>query len=267
MKRKPLKISWRAWCLDRLAKRDYSAHEMREMLIRRASESEQTVDADAVVERLVQDGFVDDRRYIENQIAMYSGSFGLKGPRELEKKFRIKGGLSPALILEYIDLEDRKWYDLARNYIHGILQANFDEEDIKHEVPDKQFFKLKNRLYRKGFTRSQIEFALEGFKPVRETRIENRPGELGRLVEKRMADGRGPYDILQFIKQKGFPEKEIQPHLDLPDDVWIDLASKEREKRFGLGKPGSAKDKRKQTDFLQRRGFLFEHIRRVFEQI
>lgn len=267
MRRKPLKISWRAWCLDRLAKRDYSAHEMREMLEKRAADSEQTVDADAVIDQLVKDGFVDDRRYIENQISMHTGTFGLKGPRELEKKFRIKGGLAPSLINEYIDPEDRKWFNLARDYCLGVFSKLGDSTESDREIPEKQFFKLKSQLTRKGFSRSQIEFALDGFKPVRIQRQENSPGELSRWVEKRMSDGRGPYEILQFIKQKGFAAEEIQPHLEFPDEVWIEVAAREREKRFGAGRPKTAKEKRKQIDFLKRRGFLFEHINRVLEQV
>lgn len=266
-KRKPLKISWRAWCIDRLARRDYSAFEMREMIKKRAADSDQSVDADEVVDKLVEDGFVDDRRYIENQIAMHTGTFSLKGPRELEKKFRIKGGLTASLIAEYIDFDSRKWFDLARNYCRGLFPGDFDEPDSVREIPVKQFFKLKNRLYGKGFTRSQIEYALSDFKPLREKKVAVQSGEVERLIQKRMAAGRGPYDILQFIKQKGYPEKEIQPCLELPDEVWIELASRERTKRFGRGKPGSTKEKRKQSDFLRRRGFYFEHIRQVLDQL
>ena len=239
---------------------------MRQDLLKRAAESEQTVDADAIVDQLVAEGFIDDTRYIESQIGMHSGTFGLKGPRELDKKLRVKGGISPDLIAKYIDVDDRKWYDLARNYCQKALAAKYTSADPLIEVSEKLFFNLKNRLYRKGFTRSQIDYALQGFKPKRDVAIEVNPGGLQRMIEKRMADGKGPYDISQFLKQKGFDTKEVQAQLQFPDEVWVELAAKAREKRFGHGGPKSAKDKRKQIDFLRRRGYQFEHINIVLEQ-
>ncbi len=266
MKRKPLKISWRAWCLYKLGKRDYSEFEMRQDLLRRAAESEQTVDADAIVDKLVEEGMIDDTRYIESQIGMHAGTFGLKGPRELERKLRIKGGISSTLISTYIDPEDRKWYELAKNYCQKELSREMNTVGSELEVPEKLFFNLKNRLYRKGFSSSQIDFALESFKPVREVKIEQKSGSLKRMIENRMADGKGPYEITQFLKQKGFDGNEIQAQMQFPDEVWIDLAARAREKRFGQGRPKTVKDKRKQIDFLRRRGYLFEHINNVFEQ-
>ncbi len=265
MKQKPLKISWRAWCLDRLAKRDYSAHEMRQMMERRASASDQEVDADSVVEKLVQNGFVDDERYVENQIAMHTGTFGLKGPRELEKKFRIKGGITTELISRYIDPEDQKWYELARAYCFREFSAEVTTPDSTTEVPIKKYHNLKTRLYQKGFTRSQIDFALESFKPVKEVRSVEDPGVLERLIEKRMSDGRGPYDIVQYLKQKGFQEADVREYLQFPDEVWVESAARARQKRFGSDKPKNAKEKRKQIDFLKRRGFNFEHINQSFD--
>lgn len=262
MKRRPLKISWRAWCLDRLAKRDYSVHELREALEKRAAAADQVVDAEAVVSQLVADGLVDDRRYVENQIAMHTGSFALKGPRELARRLRIKGGISESLIAEFIDPEDRQWYDLARNYCLGLLK---DDSESALQISHKDLIKLKNRLYRKGFSRSQITYALQDFKPVREQRTESHPGEIERWVAKRISEGRGPYDILQFLKQKGYPEREIQAQLDVPDEVWVEQAMRARSKRFGSAVPGSMKEKRKQIDFLKRRGYLFEHINQVFD--
>jgi len=265
MRRKPLKISWRAWCLYKLGKRDYSAFEMRQSLSKRAADSEQTVDVDEVVDKLVFEGIIDDTRYIESQIGMHTGTFGLKGPRELEKKLRIQGGISADLISQYIDPEDRKWYDLAKEHCQKTFFREMDISESGNAVSEKLFFKVKNRLYRKGFTRSQIDFALQGFQPQREVRTENGSGELQRWIEKRMADGRGPYDILPFLRQKGFDKDEIQAQLQYSDEVWVELAAKEREKRFGQGMPKTAKEKRKQIEFLQRRGFQFEHISNVFE--
>ena len=238
---------------------------MRQSLLKRAADSEQTVDADGIVDQLVEEGIIDDTRYIESQIGLHAGTFGLKGPRELEKKLRIQGGISSALISHYIDPEDRKWYDLAQDYCRKIFAREMNATGSGTEVSEKLFYNVRNRLFRKGFTRSQIDFALQDFQPKREVRTENDSGTLQRLVEKRMADGRGPYDILQFLKQKGFGKDEIQAQLQYADEVWIELAAKEREKRFGQERPKSAKEKRKQIDFLQRRGFLFEHISHVFE--
>lgn len=238
---------------------------MRQMMERRASASDQEVDADSVVEKLVQDGFIDDQRYVENQIAMHTGTFGLKGPRELEKKFRTTGGIATEMISRYIDPEDQKWYELARAYCFREFSAEVITPDSTSEVPIKKYQNLKARLYRKGFTRSQIDFALEAYRPVKEVRFVDDSGVLERLVEKRMSDGRGPYDIVQYLKQKGFQEVDIKECLQFPDEVWVESAAKARQKRFGSDKPKNAKEKRKQIDFLNRRGFNFEYIKQSFD--
>ena len=80
-----------------------------------------------------------------------------------------------------------------------------------------------------------------------------------------METGRGPFDIRQHLLQKGMDKADIPDFLDYPEEVWIEIASREREKRFGNPKPKTFKEKKKQTDFLQRRGFSFDQIRVVLD--
>jgi len=265
MKLKPLKISWRAWCLEQLARRDYSAHEMREKIRRRAQAAGQQVDADAEVAQLVAEGIVDDRRYLENQVAMHTGTVSLKGPRELERRFSVVGGVADSLIAEYIQPDDPRWFDLARDYSRRCFEREAGGAGSSQQVPEKLFFRVRSQLQRKGFTRAQVEAALSDYRPVREDGDGVSAETVRRWVEKRMADGRGPGDIRQFLRHKGIPDGAIQPHLGLPDEIWIDAAARERERRFGAGKPRSAKEKRQQTDFLRRRGFSFDHIAKALE--
>jgi SOS response regulatory protein OraA/RecX len=286
---KPLKISWRDWCLYKLGSRDYSAHEMRQAIEKRAVAAGETVDAGPIVDRLVAEGAIDDERYVHNQLSLHSGTFAAKGPRELRRLLRIRGGIDETLISAVIDDGDERWFKAAERQCRKILgegattaagsqrpmpERLLDQQDHDRQsqpatgsrlpLSEKQYFGLKQKLYRLGFTAEQIEFALTGYTPQRAEPVADPTVDVAKWVERRMADGKGPADIERFLAQKGVESAVIRNQLDFPDEVWIDIASRERERRFGPALPKTAKEKRRQSDFLLRRGFAYDHIKAVF---
>ena len=61
---------------------------MRQDLLRRAAESEQTVDVDAIVDKLVAEGMIDDTRYIESESSLNARS-GIASPRPIPAPIQI----------------------------------------------------------------------------------------------------------------------------------------------------------------------------------
>lgn len=258
-------MSWRSWCIYKLGRRDYSAFEMIQLVIKRAKESGMEVDPQPVVDKLVQEDIINDERFVLQQISLHSETYARKGPKKLRKDLQTTGGISVDLLDKHIHIEDEKWFQMARLVADKTLNSKniYDERPLK--IPEKIYTNLRQKLYQKGFTGSQVDFAMEGLSATRIKEVPSDNHTIERWIEKRMNSGKGPYDIQQFLKQKGVEEKDFSPLLDFPDEVWAEMAEKERTKRFGETKPRTQKDKRKQTEFLQRRGFSFQHIRAAFE--
>ncbi len=264
MPKKPLKISWRNWCLYKLAKRDYSAFEMGQLIQKRAKDSKQEVDPDPVVEKLVDDGLIDDDRYIKSQISIHTQSNNIKGPKQIRMKLKHKGGIPADLLDQYIDEMDPKWFQLAKKCFLKTLPEKIESETSPICISIKEIQKSKQKLYQKGFTASQIDFALKGVLVEKEDSKEFDSEEIKRWISRRMSDGKGPMDIKHFLKGKGVSEDVIKQTLNMDDEMWVDIARKALNKRFDLNKKSSKKDKRKQMDFLLRRGFLSYQAQEAF---
>jgi len=260
---RPLKISWREWCLYKLGTRDYSAQEMRQAIVKRAAGSGQTVDPEPLVRQLMAEGAIDDERYVRSQISLHSGSLCRKGPRELKRMLLTRGGVAAELIDACLNETADHWFEAARRWGRKWMAAKGFSDEPPQQIPEKLYFGIKQKLYRQGFTTAQIEAALTGFSPRQEPPRPPQATAAAKWVRQRMADGKGPQDIRRFLQQKGMPPAEIQQQLDVPDEVWIENAGRERERRFGAQRPKTAREKRKQADFLQRRGFSFDHIKAV----
>ncbi len=239
---------------------------MREAIKKRARESDQEVDPDLIVKQLVEEGILDDKRYLESQVRLFTETFSGKGPLALKADLQHKGGLSLEVIDNYIDESGPQWNRLARRICVKALGEQGYGAEWSTQIPDKLYFKIKRKLFQKGFTTPQVEYALEKLKPVRQKPAPVTDGTVKRWVEKRMAAGKGPYDIKQYLQQKGVEKAIINEELDIPDEVWFEIAIREREKRFGSNPPKNGKEKKKQSDFLLRRGFSSHLIREIMKQ-
>jgi regulatory protein len=251
--------------LFKLGRRDYSAHEMNQLIRKRATESGQTVDPRPIVEKLVEEEIISDSRYIESQVRMYTGTSNIKGPRELRRNLMQQGGIAEDILDDYIDENDEIWNELSRKERDKTLFANGFQAKFPLFIPEKLYHKLKQKLYRKGFTRDQINFALEGISPEREIKPSVTSHDVQKLIDRQQSSGKGPIAVRQFLKQKGIEESTIQDHFDDDDETWISSAKYVMDKRFGPSAPSTKTDRGKRVKYLMGRGFLMKQINAALE--
>jgi len=75
------------------------------------------------------------------------------------------------------------------------------------------------------------------------------------FISMRKRQGKGPVRIALELKEKGISATLIDTYLDAADPDWFELASAEKQKRFGAAAPANMKEKARQVRFLQYRGF------------
>ena len=85
------------------------------------------------------------------------------------------------------------------------------------------------------------------------------------FVRQRMDAGYGPLKILADLQQRGV--MTTPPELSaVPDDRWAEMATRLRERRFGLSDLSHDwPERQRQGGFLARRGFSGEQVERALE--
>lgn len=95
----------------------------------------------------------------------------------------------------------------------------------------------------------------------------------GLLDDKRFAEayfrqratrGYGPRRIAEELRKRGVSDELIACEIGSGEHDWEDLASAARCKKF-KAKPGSFKERARQTRFMEYRGFNHDHIRYALE--
>lgn len=86
-------------------------------------------------------------------------------------------------------------------------------------------------------------------------------------VHVRIQKGYGPVRIQQELRERGIDDDMIARHLARPDEEWLQLVRRVREKKFGKELPGDMKSKMKQSRFLQQRGFSGELIGKTMRSV
>ena len=81
------------------------------------------------------------------------------------------------------------------------------------------------------------------------------------FVESRISQGKGPVRIRADLGQRGLADDTIDDAIEAADADWVELARRERVKKFGAALPNGFKEKARQMRFLQYRGFEQDHIR------
>jgi regulatory protein len=133
--------------LDLLARREHSAVELRRKLRRRGADE---TAAEAVVDRLIQDGWVDDRRYAESFIrSRLAKGFG---PLRIDGELRARG-VDSALVRTVVWEVGEQWKVRAETARRKRFSG--DPPDDRTEWA-RQFRFLEYR----GFTREQIRHIL-----------------------------------------------------------------------------------------------------------
>lgn len=95
----------------------------------------------------------------------------------------------------------------------------------------------------------------------------------GLLSDRRFADayarsryerGFGPVRIRAELQERGVAGDLVSEILTELRGDWVASAVRQRHKRFGAVLPGDARERARQTRFLQQRGFSSEQIRAAF---
>lgn len=234
---------------------------MQRLIEKRAAASGQHVDALAVVEALTQEGVLDDRRYAANRISFLTDGINSSGPKEIKRRLETLAGLPETLVDEFLDPNDAKWFQQAERIRDKTLSSKRVAPGPNGEVPQKVFHSLKQALQRKGFTGEQIRHALQGLNPVREKKVPI-TGDLPKQIAKLKQTGKGPVAILHLLKQKGYEETLIRRQLESEED-WIDLARLHLNQHFKGSSMRTMKERKQRIDFLMRRGFTSDQIRKA----
>lgn len=83
-------------------------------------------------------------------------------------------------------------------------------------------------------------------------------------VHSRGRRGFGPLRIKIELQERGVSPELVSSYVDFDDRVWLEVACKEYEKKFGTEATHSAKDRAKRMRFLQSRGFTGDIIQKTF---
>lgn len=147
--------------IDLLSRRDYAAAELRQKLITKVDFSdEETGDhqisarnlIDGVIERLQQQGYQSDERYIEMLVrARKERGYGPQFIAQYLQQYR----LDSLLTEEYIDSRDPEWKARALHQLEKKFRTPSDDFKVRQ--------KQQRHLYQRGFTSDQIRWAMSRF--------------------------------------------------------------------------------------------------------
>ncbi len=82
------------------------------------------------------------------------------------------------------------------------------------------------------------------------------------FVNMRRKKGQGPVRILNDLQERGVSQILQEDHVDSHDEIWSEMITQVRLKKFGSSLPKDFPERAKQSRFLQYRGFTSEQIRR-----
>ena len=83
------------------------------------------------------------------------------------------------------------------------------------------------------------------------------------LVTHRVSTGYGPHRIMMELKDKGVAPELIDQMLLSAEVDWDELLRVQHNRKFGVSKAGSFKEWARRAQYLDRRGFGTDSIRRV----
>jgi len=122
---------------------------------------------------------------------------------------------------------------------------------------------LKQKLIHKGFEPGLVETLLQD---LRQERLLSDERFAESYMRSRISRGYGPVRIKQELRQRGTSEEIIEATVDDNDVQWLELVRSVRQKKFGKNIPHNLKDKLKQQQFLQYRGFSQQHMKFAFSE-
>ena len=123
-------------------------------------------------------------------------------------------------------------------------------------------FELCNKLKTRGFAEEEIT---EVVKELEGKGYQSDKRFTEAYLEMRKKRGFGSIRIRQELKEKGISSELIETAFSADIDSWVSLANSVRVKRFGDGEPKEFKERMRQAQFLQYRGFTSEQIKRAIK--
>lgn len=126
----------------------------------------------------------------------------------------------------------------------------------EHSVRELTF-----KLLQKDYPADEVDQAIH---KLQKADYLNEERFIGCVIRARVAQGAGPLKILNELQSHDISQSRIEDHEEWLEVNWAYLAVQVRSKRFGLEAPLDIKQKAKQMQFLQRRGFQIDHINHAF---
>jgi len=122
---------------------------------------------------------------------------------------------------------------------------------------------LKQKLIYKGFNSTLVDNLL---RDLRQEGLLSDKRFAESYMRSRISRGYGPVRIKQELRLRGTSEEIIEATVVEGDEQWLELARNVRQKKFGPSSPQNLKDKLKQQQFLQYRGFSQQHMKFAFSE-
>ncbi|MCG6873086.1 MAG: recombination regulator RecX [Gammaproteobacteria bacterium] len=119
---------------------------------------------------------------------------------------------------------------------------------------------LVRKLKQRGFSAPEVGAALDR---LADEGLQSDARFAEALTLARQQHGYGPRRIVWELREKGVGDEMIAAHVDSSDSVWAESAREQREKRFGTQPAADVRERKRQTDFLVRRGFTGDQVRRA----
>ncbi len=123
-------------------------------------------------------------------------------------------------------------------------------------------FELREKLTAKGYAAEDITEAILSMVAANYL-SDSRFAE--HYTRYRASAGFGPVRIRGELRERGVCEDDIEAGLALYEGDFVENARRVLHKKFGENPPQSFKEKAKQMQFLQYRGFLQNEIKQVIE--
>jgi regulatory protein len=117
---------------------------------------------------------------------------------------------------------------------------------------------LRERLVRKGCVPATVDLVLD---QLEAERLLSDARYVESAVRAHAGRGHGPARVRADLRQRGLESPLVDQALRESGVDWAALAVRQRRRRFGTALPGDARERAKQTRFLQYRGFTAEQIR------
>lgn len=119
-------------------------------------------------------------------------------------------------------------------------------------------FELRAKLVGRGYPEPRVDAVLADL-ARRRLLSDARFAEV--FVNAHVGRGEGPVKIRAELARRGVAEELIEQALAAAGVDWHRLAAEVRGRRFGPAEPREYRERVRQAQFLQRRGFAMEHIR------